>query len=194
MSGPDEPASGDTVVEPEETKGGLLGTIERLGDKVPHPAVIFIGLCALVIVLSQVLYLFDVHVTSEVIEPVPVEVIPAYPAGSDIPELVPEPGNEGAVYEQDYEVVTERTNIEGLLTRDGIRFLFTSPVQNFNGFGVVGVILVAMVGVGVAERSGLIAALISTARQERALHGRSRTSSCSSVWSPASPPTRATSC
>ena len=155
----DEPAGTDTLEEPAK-KGGFLGTIERVGDKVPHPAVIFIGLCALVIILSQVLYLFNVHTTSEIVEPVPIEAQPVYPPGSNIPELVPEHGNEDGVYEHDYEVVTERTDVQGLLTPDGIRFLFTSPVQNFNGFGVVGVILVAMVGVGVAERSGLIAALI----------------------------------
>ena len=33
-------------------------------------------------------------------------------------------------------------------------------MQNFNDFGVVAVILVAMIGVGVAEEAGLIAALI----------------------------------
>ncbi len=159
MSGPDESAAADTAEAPEK-KGGLLNTIERIGDKVPHPAVIFIGLCALVIVLSQVLYLFDVHVTNEVVQQVPIEAEVNYPAGSDIPELIPAEGEEGAVYENEYEVVTETTRIEGLLTPAGLRFLFTSPVQNFNGFGVVGVILVAMVGVGVAERSGLIAALI----------------------------------
>ena len=38
--------------------------------------------------------------------------------------------------------------------------MFTSPVANFNNFGVVGVILVAMIGVGVAEEAGLIGSLI----------------------------------
>ena len=33
-------------------------------------------------------------------------------------------------------------------------------MQNFNDFGVVAVILVAMIGIGVAEEAGLIAALI----------------------------------
>jgi aminobenzoyl-glutamate transport protein len=50
--------------------------------------------------------------------------------------------------------------IEGLLTAEGIRFLFTSFVPNFMGFTAMGIILIVMIGVGVAERSGLIAALI----------------------------------
>ena len=43
---------------------------------------------------------------------------------------------------------------------DGIRFIFTSFVDNFAGFSVVAVIFVAMIGVGVAEAAGLMAALI----------------------------------
>ena len=54
----------------------------------------------------------------------------------------------------------ETITAESLLDGDGIRFIFTTAVQNFNDFGVVAVILVAMLGVGVAEEAGLIAALI----------------------------------
>ena len=54
----------------------------------------------------------------------------------------------------------ETITAESLLDGDGIRFMFTTAVQNFNDFGVVAVILVAMIGVGVAEEAGLIAALI----------------------------------
>jgi len=57
-------------------------------------------------------------------------------------------------------VVTETVHIQGLLTVDGIRYLFTSFVANFMGFTAMGIILIVMIGVGVAERSGLIAALI----------------------------------
>jgi aminobenzoyl-glutamate transport protein len=38
--------------------------------------------------------------------------------------------------------------------------MFTSFVPNFMGFTAVGIILIVMIGVGVAERSGLISALI----------------------------------
>ena len=52
------------------------------------------------------------------------------------------------------------TVARSLLTVDGIRFMFTGVVQNFMNFQAVGVIIVAMVGVGVAEESGLVSALI----------------------------------
>ena len=60
----------------------------------------------------------------------------------------------------DYHVVTETVKIQGLLTVDGSRYLFTSFVSNFMGFTAMGIILIVMIGVGVAERSGLIASLI----------------------------------
>ncbi|MGE0058112.1 MAG: AbgT family transporter, partial [Dehalococcoidia bacterium] len=52
-----------------------LDGIESLGNKVPHPAIIFVGLCVLVILLSQVLDWMNVSVTYDVIssEPTPVE-------------------------------------------------------------------------------------------------------------------------
>ena len=50
--------------------------------------------------------------------------------------------------------------VKSLLTGDGIRFILTSMIRNFMGFGPVGIILVAMVGVGIAEEGGLMRALI----------------------------------
>ena len=46
----------------------MLDGIETVGNKVPHPAIIFLGLCGLVIVLSAVLSPFDVNVTYDVAE------------------------------------------------------------------------------------------------------------------------------
>jgi len=147
------------AVEQKQDGGGskVLDFIARTGDKVPHPAIIFIALCLIVIALSHVLYLMGVHVTSEVASPPPVPGEPVYPGGSQYPGVEYPPGAGG---HPDYTIHTETIAVQSLLTGDGLRFLFTSPVANFNGFGVVGVILVAMVGVGIAEQAGLIGALI----------------------------------
>ncbi len=145
---------------PAAKKGGMarvLDVIERTGDKVPHPAIIFLALCALVIVLSHVLYLFGVTATSQVAEKPPVAGDVNYPGGTQHPS-VDYPADK--VGDDNYTIVPETIAVKSLLTPDGLRFLFTSPVNNFNGFGVVGVILVAMVGVGIAEQAGLIGALI----------------------------------
>jgi aminobenzoyl-glutamate transport protein len=149
------------AVESEQPpkKGGMqrvLDGIESVGNKVPHPALIFLGLIFIVIVFSHILYLTDASVTTQVAEPDSVQVIPEYPGGTSVA------GNDAppAPAIPDYHLETERITAESLLTGDGIRFMFTTAVQNFNDFGVVAVILVAMIGVGVAEEAGLIAALI----------------------------------
>src|SRR5215831_18313988 len=41
----------------------LLDGVERVGNKVPHPAVIFLMLIGIVVVLSQLLYLLGTSVT-----------------------------------------------------------------------------------------------------------------------------------
>ena len=47
-----------------------------------------------------------------------------------------------------------------LLTPGGIRKIFTEAVNNFTGFKPLGTVLVAMLGVGVAESTGLLSALL----------------------------------
>ena len=64
------------------------------------------------------------------------------------------------------ETHTETTEIKSLLTGDGIRFIFTSAVSNFTNFGVVGVILVAMIGVGLGITRERVRQLESRALRE----------------------------
>ena len=75
--------------------GGFLGWVERVGNKVPHPAIIFLGLIVSVIVFSAVLSWFDVSVTSEVAEPVPTTVTQEYDGGTTYPSLDHAPGGAG---------------------------------------------------------------------------------------------------
>lgn len=50
--------------------------------------------------------------------------------------------------------------VENLLSGDGVRRILTEAVRNFMGFAPLGMVLAAMVGIGVAERSGLIPVLL----------------------------------
>jgi aminobenzoyl-glutamate transport protein len=120
-------------LELRERKGaldGFLTAIERVGNKVPHPAIIFFWLIGIVVVLSAILSLVGWSATYEAVDPV------------------------------SHEVASRTTTVTSLLSGSGIRFMLTSIVGNFLGFGAVGVIIVAMIGVGLAEESGLIAALV----------------------------------
>jgi aminobenzoyl-glutamate transport protein len=147
-------------VEPQAKRGAIqrvLDGIERVGNKVPHPAIIFLGLCGLVIVLSAILAAVGVSVTYDVVEPPPPAVEAYELGGSDYPEVVVE---KDYLEADELEVTQETTEIESMLSRDGISFFFSSFVSNFAGFSVVAVVFIAMIGVGVAEAAGLMGALI----------------------------------
>jgi aminobenzoyl-glutamate transport protein len=135
---------------------GILGKIEEIGNKVPHPAMIFVYLIVFVILLSTVLAFFGVGITEDMLVPAEPEAVGVnYLAGPDeAAYLLPQE------YATDYVVQEVTTTIQPLLSIDGIRFIFTSFVNNFAGFSVVAVIFVAMIGVGVAEEAGMMGALI----------------------------------
>lgn len=145
-----------TTSPPAEQKSGLLNAIERLGNKVPHPVLMFLYLIIGVVILSHVLYVLGVSVTEEIAVPVP------YAQELDFYEDTTEPITRHPTepYDTDYEIEERTIAIESLLTTDGIRFIFTSFLPNFAGFSVVAVVFVAMMGAGVAEEAGLMGALI----------------------------------
>jgi aminobenzoyl-glutamate transport protein len=145
-------------VKPEHTfLERQLDRIERLGNKMPHPVILFLVLCGAVIVVSQALYWVGWKATYEVVKPPPVAAEQVYYGGSVEPTYVgptvPEPAAA-------YHVKTETAKAKGLLTGEGVRYLFTSFVSNFRNFAALAIILVVMLGVGLAEAVGLIAALI----------------------------------
>src|SRR5215472_17263762 len=109
----------------KEKPGGILDLIERIGNKVPHPAILFLSLCVAVIVLSQILYLANARITTEVVKPPPGAVQQEYVGGSVEPayQMPAEPAPADS-----YRPVHETVRVEGLLTVAGIRYLFTSFV------------------------------------------------------------------
>ena len=133
----------------------LLDTVERVGNKVPHPVLMFFYLIIGVIVLSAILSLLGVSVTEQIAVPVPMEATP------DFYEDVSQYTLSGVgTKDVDYVIQEKTIAIKSLLSIDGIRFLFTSFVPNFQGFGALAVTLIAMMGAGAAEVAGLMAALI----------------------------------
>ena len=116
--------------EPKGAMQKMLDWVEKVGNKVPHPVVIFLILIAIVLVLSHILYVLGASVSYQVIN-------------TDTDQV---------------EAVT--TTARSLLTVDGIRDIYVRLVPNFMGFTAVGLLIVAMVGAGVAEESGLVKSLI----------------------------------
>jgi aminobenzoyl-glutamate transport protein len=119
-----------TSEAPKTVLQKLLDVVERVGNKVPHPAVLFFLLIGVLVLLSHGLHLLGTSVSYQRINP------------------------------QTHSVEQVTTAVESLLATDGVRFIFTSVVPNFIHFGPVGIIMVAMIGVGLAEQAGLIQALI----------------------------------
>ena len=148
-----------TAEPPQHTAlGRVLDVIERTGNKVPHPVMMFLYLIIGVVVLSAILGFAGVSVTDEIAVPDAHPVTPGYYEDTTQPIIEPLPGEQG--YSDGWHLETVTIPIVSLLSVEGIRFIFTSFVPNFAGFGVVAVTFVALMGAGVAEAGGLMGALI----------------------------------
>jgi len=146
----------NTTTAGQPQTSGWLGTIERIGNKVPHPVLMFLYLILIIIALSAVLNWLGVSVTEEIAVPVSDGAQIDYYADTTVPlERYPTDP-----YDVDFEIEERTIAIRSLLSIEGIRFIFTSFVTNFAGFSVVAVVFIAMMGAGVAEESGLMTALI----------------------------------
>ncbi len=66
--------------------------------------------------------------------------------GTAVPH--PDPEEEGLI------------EVQSLMNAEGIQYMFESAVSNFVGFAPLGTVLVTMLGIGIAERSGLITAAL----------------------------------
>lgn len=140
--------------------GRFLNSIERLGNRIPNPTIMFVYLIALIAVLSAFMSWANVKVTDTVMTPVPTEQLQHLNDALG-GTLVPFDTATGlAVTLPDYTVSEQTFAVRNLLSADGLQVFFSSFVDNFAAFSVVAVVLVAMAGVGVAEHAGLMAALI----------------------------------
>lgn len=108
----------------------FLDAVERVGNLLPHPVALFFWMGVLVLLASALLAAL----------------------GVSVPDPRP-PGTPG----RSAGGVIEVTN---LLSADGLRRIVENLVSNFTGFAPLGVVLVSLLGVGVAERSGLFSAAI----------------------------------
>ncbi|MEX0805168.1 MAG: AbgT family transporter [Candidatus Binatia bacterium] len=111
-----------TTTERRSFIAGVLDRIERWGNKLPHPFILFVLFSLAVLVLSWLAHALGLSVTHPL-------------TGKPIVAV-------------------------NLLDRQGIQNIITKAVGNFTGFAPLGTVLVAMIGVGVAERSGLFSAAL----------------------------------
>lgn len=110
------------MAKENKKSNGILNRIEKIGNALPHPAVLFVILSIAIVIISFIVSKLGTAVTY-------------FDAreGKDVTIMA-----------------------ENMLSAAGLRYIFNSATKNFTGFPPLGTVLVAMLGVGVAEWSGLI--------------------------------------
>jgi len=141
----------------------LLDVLERLGNKLPEPALLFAILAALVVMVSAIGSAAGWKV--QPIEP-KVTLIPAVDGvgrpilhADGTPKLTPQLGKDGrplVTLAETGDPISPRS----LLTREGAYWMFSSMLRNFTGLPALGLIFVAMLGIGLAEKFGFFSALM----------------------------------
>ncbi|MCA9279595.1 MAG: AbgT family transporter [Phycisphaeraceae bacterium] len=121
------------------SRTGLLDRIERIGNRLPDPTMLFIGGTLIIMVVSAIAVSLGWSV-----ERVTMQAI-TNADGSAGTQLV---GT--GVFVEPF----------SLLSRDGLDWVFSNMVKNFVEFDPLGIVLTGMLGIGVAERTGLLAALL----------------------------------
>lgn len=144
---------------PKTAMQKVLDVVEKVGNKVPHPAIIFLLLIAIVVVLSAVLEMTGTSHSYEVIVPETHQIETGAATGPSAYDLGTTVTYQ-AIDEQHYRIEKRTVSAKSLLTAEGVRFIYSSLIPSFMGFTAVGLMIVALVGAGVAEGSGLVQALI----------------------------------
>jgi aminobenzoyl-glutamate transport protein len=141
----------------------MLDRIERLGNALPDPATLFLLGALAVMGLSQLAVSLNWSVEKTVTREVQVPVLDA--AGN--PLMDPLSGRALTVAQLDPatgDVVRERVAVPvravSLLSSDGLYWAISSLVNNFKNFPPLAIVLVGMLGIGLAERTGFIGALL----------------------------------
>ncbi|MBL4914754.1 AbgT family transporter [Shewanella schlegeliana] len=130
------PLSSQAPLEPSNKPNGLfvrfLNVVERLGNLLPHPITLFALFCAAVVVISGIAGYFELTVV--------------------------DPRPEGASGRSSDGLI----HVVSLMNAEGLRMIVSNLVTNFTGFTPLGTVLVALLGVGIADRSGLLSAAMRT--------------------------------
>jgi len=130
MSDPETPPPAEEFRPRRGVFARFLDLVEWLGNLLPHPVSLFALICVAVLLLSGIAGYFEWQV------------------------LDPRP--EGARGRSADGII----RAVSLLNPEGLRRIGMGLVTNFTSFAPLGTVLVAMLGVGVAEKAGLLSAVI----------------------------------
>ena len=107
-----------------------LDVVERVGNGLPHPTTMFIIFTLILIAVSYITAKMGVKVSYE-----------TYDSATK-------------------SLVNKETAVVNLLSPNSIRFMYTSVINNFTSFIALGTVFTIIMGVGVADGSGFMAAVL----------------------------------
>ena len=110
--------------------GRILNGVEAVGNRLPHPITLFALFTLAILLISALCAALGVSATGEMID------------------------------SKTMELKTQTVTAVSLLSKEGIVYMLTHMISNFTGFAPLGVVLVTMLGVGCAEGSGYLAAIL----------------------------------
>lgn len=143
-------------VKPDSARTkGILDFIERVGNALPEPALIFAILAAVVIALSAIGSKLGWQV--QPVQPRVVMVDGTNQAGEAV--KVPKLKADGRP-EVELVKIGEPVTPKNLVTSEGLYWMLSSMLRNFTTLPAMGLIFVAMLGIGVAEKFGFFSALM----------------------------------
>ncbi|HDR1924421.1 TPA: AbgT family transporter [Pasteurella multocida] len=119
-----------TTTQQQKKGSKFLHTVEWLGNMLPHPVTLFMIFIVLLLITSVLGEYFALAVADP------------------RPEGVKGRAADGMIY------------VVSLLNAKGLSRILTNLVKNFTNFAPLGTVLVALLGVGIAEKAGLLSAVM----------------------------------
>ena len=107
-----------------------LDGIEYVGNKLPDPVTLFAIFCVAIAIISAICEMMGVSVTETLLN--------------------------RSTMEMEVQTIT----VKSLLNGEGFKYILESAVTNFTSFAPLGVVLVGMLGIGIAESSGYIGTIL----------------------------------
>lgn len=102
----------------------IIDRVERVGNRLPDPSILFFSLCLIMLLLSSLLSVLNVTAT--------------------------DPTNDKTIH------------ITNLLSVSGIQKILSETITNFATFPALGMVLVVMIGMGIAEKTGYFEHLLNS--------------------------------
>ncbi|MBL8761826.1 MAG: AbgT family transporter [Phycisphaerae bacterium] len=149
----EQQGSNTPAANPVAKPAGILGFIEWIGNKLPDPVFLFISATVVVMAISALGASMGWSIQPQRVRLVTQAVTHA--DGTVVQEPKLDAGGKPAT-----ELIPSGAPVtpRNLLSVDGVYWLLANAVRNFINFAPLGVVLVGMFGIGVAEKVGLFGA------------------------------------